>query len=83
MRTLALHGALWELDQEIALFAEDEPRLVATVMAYAEQLMEKVALRAQTAPRLGAFTGGELPGRGGRFHDLGLHARRARRAAPR
>jgi SpoVK/Ycf46/Vps4 family AAA+-type ATPase len=53
---LALHGALWELDQEIAAFAEDEPRLVATVMAFAEQLMEKVGLRAQTAPRLGAFT---------------------------
>ena len=55
--TLALHGALWELDQEIATFANDEARLVATVMAYAEQLMEKVALRAQTAPRLGPFTG--------------------------
>ncbi|GKY88200.1 ATP-binding protein [Sinisalibacter aestuarii] len=53
---LALHGALWELDQEIAAFAEDEPRLVATVMAYAEQLMEKVSLRAQTAPRLAPFT---------------------------
>ena len=46
---MALHGSLWELDQAIALFAEDEPRLVATVMAYAEQLMERVALRAQTA----------------------------------
>ncbi len=53
---MALHGALWELDQEIALFAEDEPRLVATVMAYAEQLMERVNLRAQTATRLEAFT---------------------------
>ena len=53
---MALHGALWELDQEIALFAEDEPRLVATVMAYAEQLMERVSLRAQTATRLEAFT---------------------------
>jgi len=54
---LALHGALWELDQEIALHNGDEARLVATVMAYAEQLMEKVALRAQTAPRLAPFTG--------------------------
>ena len=53
---MALHGALWELDQEIALFAEDEPRLVATVMAFAEQLMERVALRAQSAGRLEAFT---------------------------
>jgi len=54
---LALHGALWELDQNLAVFATDEPRLVATVLAFAEQLMEKVALRAQTAARLGPFTG--------------------------
>ena len=54
---LALHGALWELDQDIALMAGDEARLVATVMAFAEQLMEQVALRAQTAPRLTPFTG--------------------------
>ncbi|SEQ35727.1 AAA family ATPase [Thalassovita taeanensis] len=52
---LALHGALWELDQDIAAFASDEPRLVATVSAYAEQLMEKVSLRAQGAARLEAF----------------------------
>ena len=52
---LALHGCLWELDQDIAVFAEDEARLVATVMAYAEQVMEKVALRAQTAGRLAPF----------------------------
>ena len=54
---LALHGALWELDQDIALFATEEPKLVATVLAYAEQLMEKVQLRAEAAPRLEAFTG--------------------------
>ena len=54
---LALHGALWELDQEIATHAADEPRLVATVIAFAEALMEKVALRAQTAPRLEPFSG--------------------------
>ncbi|MBV7380739.1 AAA family ATPase [Maritimibacter dapengensis] len=53
----ALHGALWELDQEIATFASDEERLIPTMLAYAEQLMEKVALRAQTAPRLEPFTG--------------------------
>ncbi len=53
---LALHGALWELDQDIAAHATDEPRLVATVAAYAEQLMEKTALRAQNAPRLAAFS---------------------------
>jgi energy-coupling factor transporter ATP-binding protein EcfA2 len=52
---LALHGALWELDQDLERLASDEARLVAVVLAFAEQLMEKVALRAQTAPRLGAF----------------------------
>jgi energy-coupling factor transporter ATP-binding protein EcfA2 len=54
---LALHGALWELDQELAVFADSEPKLIATVMAYAEQLMEKVSLRAQNTPRLSAFAG--------------------------
>ena len=52
---LALNGALWELDQDIATFADGEEKLVATVLAFAEQLMEKVALRAQNAPRLGPF----------------------------
>ncbi len=51
----ALHGALWELDQDIAAHATDDARLVATVSAFAEALMEKVAMRAQTAPRLEAF----------------------------
>ena len=54
---LALHGALWELDQDIEKFASDEARLVATVLAFAEMLMEKVALRAQTVARLAPFTG--------------------------
>jgi len=52
----ALHGALWELDQDIAAHASDDHRLVATVAAFAEALMEKVALRATTAPRLEAFS---------------------------
>ncbi len=52
---LALHGALWELDQDIAAFAGDDTRLVATISAYAEQLMEKLALRAQTAAHLAPF----------------------------
>ena len=54
---LALHGALWELDQDIAGHAGDDARLVATVSAFAEQLMEKATLRAQNAGRLEAFTG--------------------------
>ncbi|MGB7242571.1 MAG: AAA family ATPase, partial [Sulfitobacter sp.] len=52
---VALHGALWELDQDIAAHATDDARLVATIAAFAEGLMEKVALRAQSAPRLEPF----------------------------
>jgi hypothetical protein len=52
---LALHGVLWELDQDLAAFATSEPRLVATVLAFAEALMTKAALRAETAPRLAPF----------------------------
>jgi ATPase family associated with various cellular activities (AAA) len=54
---LALHGCLWELDQDLARFGSDEARMLATVLAFAEQVMDKVALRAQNAPRLGAFSG--------------------------
>jgi hypothetical protein len=52
---LALHGAMWEMDQDLARFATDDARLLATVGAFAEALMEKVALRAQAAPRLEPF----------------------------
>jgi len=52
---LALQGALWELDQDIGLFAADEPKLVATVLAFAEALMAKVRARAEAAPRLEGF----------------------------
>jgi len=54
--TLALHGALWELDQDVGLFADSDARLVPTVLAYAEQLMAKVAARATTVGRLAAFS---------------------------
>ena len=53
---LALHGLLWELDQDIAAHASDDARLVATVAAFAEQLMDKAALRAQGAARTAAST---------------------------
>lgn len=52
---LALHGCLWELDQKLDTFATDEPHMVATLSAFAEQVMEKVSLRAATAPHLAAF----------------------------
>ncbi len=53
---LALTGALWELDQDLAIFATSEDKLIPTVTAFLEQLMEKVALRASNMPRLDAFT---------------------------
>ncbi|MDA7427765.1 ATP-binding protein [Primorskyibacter aestuariivivens] len=54
---IALHGLLWELDQDIERHAPDDAHLIATISAFAEQVMEKVNLRAQTAPRLAPFTG--------------------------
>lgn len=55
---LALQGALWELDQDIGALASDEPRLIPVISAFCEALMQRVALRADTAPRLQAFTNG-------------------------
>lgn len=52
---LALHGALWELDQVIGLHGKDEDHLIAAVLAYSEQLMEKVSARAEGAARVQAF----------------------------
>ena len=53
---LALTGALWELDQDLAIFADTEDKLIPTVSAFLEQLMEKVALRASNMTKLEAFT---------------------------
>jgi hypothetical protein len=53
---LALTGALWELDQDLALFANSEEKLLPVVAAFLEKLMDKVALRAGNMPRLGPFT---------------------------
>ena len=52
---LALHGALWEIDG-MAAEAEDDARLVASLLAWAESLMEKAAQRAAHMPRLEPFT---------------------------
>ncbi|THD83596.1 ATP-binding protein [Aliigemmobacter aestuarii] len=52
---LALQGALWELDQDIAALASDDARLVATVAAFVEALMERVAARAEGVPRAAWF----------------------------
>jgi len=53
---LGLSGALWELDQDLALHANSDEKLLAVVIAFSEKLMDKVALRAGNTPRLGAFT---------------------------
>jgi len=53
---LALTGALWELDQDLALFADNEAKMIAVVTAFLEKLMDKVALRAANTPRLTPFT---------------------------
>jgi len=52
---LALHGALWELDQLIGAHGTDDGHVLATVLAFAEALMAKVAARAETAGRLEPF----------------------------
>ena len=52
---LALHGALWELDQDIAQFGDTETKMVATVLAFAEAIMAKVSGRASTSGALGPF----------------------------
>lgn len=53
---LALTGALWELDQDLAIFVDTQDKLIPAVSAFLEQLMDKVALRAANTPRLEAFT---------------------------
>ncbi len=53
---LALTGALWELDQDLAVFVDTDEKLIPMVTAFLEQLMDKVALRAANTPRLEPFT---------------------------
>ncbi|MEM7727689.1 MAG: ATP-binding protein [Pseudomonadota bacterium] len=53
---MALQGALWELDQDIAAFADSEDKLVPTVTAFLEKLLDRASLRAANLPRLDAFT---------------------------
>lgn len=76
---LALHGVLWELDQDIAAFATTDPRLVATVLAFAEALMTKVRVRAETAPRLDPFTGARWKVEADQFTVEGFAAARKSR----
>lgn len=54
---LALHGALWELDQEIsAAGVSTDQDLIGVVTSFCEQLMEKVTLRAEGTAHLRAFS---------------------------
>ena len=48
----AISGALWELDQRLAGLGDQADKLVPTLIAFAEKLMEKLSLRAETLPRL-------------------------------
>ena len=52
---LALTGALWELDQDLAIFANRDDLLLPVATAYLEQLMEGVTLRAANTQRLEPF----------------------------
>ncbi|MDT8857289.1 ATP-binding protein [Paracoccaceae bacterium Fryx2] len=79
---LALQGVLWELDQDIAAHAADEPRLVATVAAFAEALMAKVAARAETAPRLGGFAAASWRVEADQLTLAGFKPARAARGTP-
>ena len=55
--SLGLHGALWQLDQALAVHAAgDEEKLVPTVTAIAEALMEKAARRADGLARVAPFS---------------------------
>ncbi len=53
--TVALKGALWELDQKIGRLADTDAALQAVVAAQAERLMDDVALRGSGARHLEAF----------------------------
>jgi energy-coupling factor transporter ATP-binding protein EcfA2 len=53
---LALHGLLWELDQEIAASVSTDDELIAVVRSVCEQVMEKVAMRAEGVTQLEGFS---------------------------
>jgi len=53
---LALTGILWELDQDLALFASSEDKLLPVISAFLEKLLDIAALRAASLPRLTPFT---------------------------
>ncbi len=53
---LALTGTLWELDQDLALFADSEEKLLPVINAFLEKLLDIAALRAASLPRLTPFT---------------------------
>ena len=48
----ALHGALWELDQDIAAHAPDDTHMVATVTAYAAALMRRAGVDPEAQVRM-------------------------------
>lgn len=53
---LALHGSLWELDQEISTSVQSDAQMIGVITSFCEQLMEKVTLRAEGNPRVHPFS---------------------------
>ena len=79
---LALQGALWELDQDIAQHASDEPRLIAVIAGFANGLMAKVAARAEVAPRVGAYANASWRVEADDLTLAGFHPARAAKGSP-
>ncbi len=76
---LALHGVLWELDQEIAAAAiETDAQLIGLVTSFCEQLMEKVTLRAEGVSVLQAFSESRYRVEADNFEITGLRLPHAR-----
>ena len=53
---VAHKGALWELEQKIKNHAENDDELLAVIVAFCEQLMAQVNLRAENAKHTEAFS---------------------------
>ncbi|MGB3454999.1 MAG: ATP-binding protein, partial [Litorimonas sp.] len=79
---VALQGALWELDQDLAAFSGSEDKLVPTVTAFLEQLLDRATMRAANLPRLDAFTSVAYRVEADDFEIRGFEAASRARSAP-
>ena len=78
---IALHGALWQLDQHLSE-ATSDAALVGTIRAFCESLMEKTSARAGTAHHLEAFTARAYRAEADGFTVDGFSAATRARATP-